>query len=97
MRGMLAIAFATFVLVMTQVSVANANCVCRCVDGQMQAICSNTMQMPPNCPMTMCPTAPPTAAPMPSMRMQPHGTTSCSNQQVLNPYTGQYEWKQICR
>ena len=74
-----------------------ANCVCRCMNGEMVPICSNTMEMPPMCPSQMCPMTPPSMKPMDPMTMPPMGTKSCTNQQVLNTYTHQYEWKLICQ
>jgi hypothetical protein len=34
---------------------------------------------------------------VPRPMVPPIGTTSCSPQQVMNPYTRQYEWRTICR
>lgn len=74
-----------------------AACTCQCVNGQMQPICNNSMDMPPICPPTICPMTPPSVAPISPPAMPPLGTSQCSNEQVLNPYTRQYEWKRICR
>ena len=74
-----------------------AACSCQCVNGQMQPICNNSMDMPPMCPPTMCPMTPPSVAPISPSTMPPLGTSQCSNEQVLNQYTRQYEWKRICR
>ena len=75
---------------------AMADCVCRCVNGQMQAICTSTLDIPPICPPTICSIAPPSIQPIPTPRIPPIGTTRCAPQQVYNPYTGRYEWKEVC-
>jgi hypothetical protein len=76
---------------------AQADCVCRCVNGEMQAICSNSLALPPICPPRICPLTPPAIEPLPSLRIPPIGTSECRPAQVLNPRTGQYEWREICR
>jgi hypothetical protein len=76
---------------------ASAACVCRCVNGQMQPLCSSTLDLPPICPPTLCPLVPPSIAPIAPPALPPLGTTYCSQQQVLNPYTRQYEWRRVCR
>lgn len=77
--------------------IAWGNCVCRCVNGEVVPICSNSMDMPPMCNMQMCPITPPSIKPIDPITMPPMGTTGCTNKQVLNPYTHQYEWKLICQ
>ena len=76
---------------------AQASCICQCVNGHMQAICTSTLDVRPICPPTVCPIMTPSVRPIDMPRVPPIGTTQCSNQQVLNPYTRQYEWRQICR
>jgi hypothetical protein len=39
---------------------------------------------------------PPSIAPIQPARIPPLGTSQCSQQQVLNPHTHQYEWRSIC-
>jgi hypothetical protein len=75
----------------------SATCVCRCVNGEMQPICSNSIEVPPICPPTVCQIVPPSVAPVPTPMVPPIGATSCEPEQVLNPYTQQYEWRTICR
>ena len=76
---------------------AEAGCVCRCVNGNMQPICSSTLDIPPICPARVCSVSPSRVEPVPSTALPPSGTTSCRQVQVKNPYTGQYEWKRVCR
>lgn len=76
---------------------AVAACVCRCVNGQMQALCSSSIDLPPICPPTVCPIMPPSIAPIQPPRVPPIGTTQCRQVQVYNQRTGQYEWREVCR
>jgi hypothetical protein len=86
-------------LILAVLSVGNvsASCVCRCVNGQMVPLCSSTIEIPPICPPTICGIVPPSIQPIPRPMIPPIGTTSCAPQQVMNPYTRQYEWRTICR
>ena len=68
-----------------------------CVNGQVQALCTNAWEIRPICSPTICALVPPSIRPIEMPRIPPIGTTSCSNQQVLSPYTRQYEWRQLCR
>lgn len=75
---------------------ASANCVCRCVDGSMQAVCTGP-ESPIVCPPAVCPIPPPSIAPIVPPRLPPPGTETCTQQQVLDPRTGRYEWQEVCR
>jgi hypothetical protein len=75
---------------------AQTSCVCRCVDGQMQPLCSSSIDLPPICPMTACSMAPLSIAPIQPLQLPPLGTSQCSQQQLMNPATRQYEWRSIC-
>lgn len=76
---------------------ANADCVCRCTNGQNVPLCSSTLDIPPICPPQVCPIEPPSVAPIQSPQLPPLGTQNCWQQQVLNPSTNQYEWQRVCR
>jgi hypothetical protein len=75
---------------------ADASCVCRCVDGQVQPLCTSSIDLPPICALTICGIVPPSIAPIQTPGIPPLGTSSCSPRQVLNPATNQYEWRSIC-
>jgi len=75
---------------------ANAGCVCRCVNGEVRPLCSSSMDLPPICSPSICPITPPSIAPITAPSLPPLGTTNCTQQQVLNPRTNQYEWKKVC-
>jgi hypothetical protein len=76
---------------------ASASCICRCINGEMQPICSSSIEVPPICPPTVCQVVPPSVAPIQSPMVPPVGASSCAPEQVLNPNTLQYEWHTICR
>ena len=78
-------------------SPVQAGCVCSCVNGNPQALCSSTLDLPPICSPRICPIVPPSIEPLQSLRLNPLGTTSCRQAQVLNPYTLSYEWKRVCQ
>jgi hypothetical protein len=40
---------------------------------------------------------PPSIAPIVTPMVPPIGTSQCAPQQVMNPNTGFYEWRTICR
>jgi hypothetical protein len=91
MRILLAIIFAAALTAQ-----AAASCECRCVNGEMQPLCSSSIDIPPICPATICLIPPPSIAPIQPARIPPLGTSHCSPQQVLNPATRQYEWRSLC-
>ena len=78
-------------------SSVEAACVCRCVNGEVRAICSSTLDLPPICSPQLCPLVPPSLPPLEPLKLPPLGTTECRMVQVLNPRTNQYEWQRVCR
>jgi len=76
---------------------ASAACRCACVNGEVVALCSNSLDIPPICPPRLCPIVPPAIEPIQPPRVPPLGTTQCRMRQVLNPWTGGHEWKEICQ
>jgi|GEM_PF-1643183 len=76
---------------------AAAECACRCVGGEVRAICSNPLELAPICPPAACPPAPPELRPLAPPRIPPPGTEACAERQVLNPWTGRWEWRTLCR
>ena len=77
-------------------NMANANCVCSCVNGQNIPICSNSIDLRPVCPPKVCPIAQPSVTPINTPTIPPMGTSHCKQQQVYNNFTRRYEWKQLC-
>jgi hypothetical protein len=76
---------------------ADAKCVCRCVDGEMRAVCSSSIDIEPVCPPRVCPVAPPSVAPIQPPRVPPVGTSVCRQVQVYNERTRRHVWRELCR
>ena len=77
-------------------STSYAACTCECVNGQVEAICSNSMDLRPLCGPRLCPLVNPSIKPLDSLTLPPLGTSNCTNMQVYNSYTYQYEWEEMC-
>jgi len=69
---------------------SKAGCSCMCVDGNMVPACSNTLDIPPICPMRTC--TQPTVRPPPGNRTR----RACAYTQVCDRY-GHCEWKPVCQ
>ena len=78
-------------------TLVKADCVCTCVNGEVTALCSSSLDIAPICAPRICPLTPPSIAPIQSPKISPLGTTSCRQMQVLNAYTLRYEWKRVCQ
>ncbi len=89
--------FAVLIADGTRISPASASCICRCVGGFVQAICSSSLDVEPICAPQVCPVVPPSVTPVQPPIVPPIGTNACGPSQVFNPYTGQYEWRTLCR
>jgi hypothetical protein len=79
------------------VRTAAASCHCECVNGEVVPLCSSSIDLEPICPPRICPIVPPAVAPIPRPMIPPIGTTSCSPEEVFNPFTRRYEFKTVCR
>lgn len=79
------------------ICIANAKCVCKCVNGKIEAIYDNILDLPSIYPLTLCPLLTPKLALLKVLSLPPIGTTECKEEQVYNSYLGDYEWKEICR
>lgn len=86
---------ATLLLVLAALSSAQANCVCRCVNGQMEPLCSSSIDLPPICPPTVCPIMAPSIAPIQPPMVPPIGTSSCHQARVCNAFGG-CSWQTVC-
>ena len=85
---------ATFVILAT--SPSNAGCTCQCVNGRMQPLCDSAIDLPPLCPMQMCPPGQPSLAPLNPPTLPPLGTSSCRQAQICDNF-GNCQWQQVCR
>jgi hypothetical protein len=74
---------------------AEASCTCQCVDGEMQPLCSSSIDIPPICPPRICPIAGPSIAPINPPTIPPLGTSSCRQARICDPY-GNCRWQQVC-
>ena len=76
---------------------ALASCTCQCVGGHSRSVCSSAIDQPLQCSMYFCPGSGGSAKPPNIPMAPPQGASSCSQQQVLNPGTRQYEWRTLCQ
>ncbi len=74
-----------------------AACICRCGNGNVQPICQGATDLPPINSPSICPITPPSISPMQSPTLPPLGTQGCRQAQVLNPMTGQHQWRAVCQ
>jgi len=86
-----------FILLAFAAHPALANCVCSCVNGAMQPLCTSAIDLPPICPLSNCGIVPPSIKPIQPLGLPPLGTTRCDQVQVMDPGTGQYQWRTVCR
>jgi hypothetical protein len=74
----------------------SADCRCVCMNGEVQAVCSSTLDIEPICSPRVCPITPPSVEPIQRPRVPPIGTSNCVQRQVYNEYSRRYEWKEVC-
>jgi hypothetical protein len=94
--GFALLAFALLLTVEFFTAESRAACACRCVDGAMQPLCDSSIDLPPICPLAGCAIPPASIKPIQPLAIPPLGTSQCSPHQVLNPNSGQYEWRSVC-
>ena len=73
-----------------------ADCRCVCMSGEVQAVCSSSLDITPICSPRICPITPPSIEPIQQPRIPSLGASNCVQRQVYNEYTHMYEWKGIC-
>jgi hypothetical protein len=78
-------------------SIASAACVCRCVDGRMQALCGSALDVEPVCPPAICPPPLLSVQPIPHLVVPPVGTSACREAQIFDERSGRYVWRTVCR
>jgi hypothetical protein len=93
--------YAGILLVLTAANVlvprsSDASCVCQCVNGEVEALCSSTIDVPPVCAPRVCPIVPPKVEPITPPTVPPVGTSRCQMVQVYDDETGQYVWRKVC-
>ena len=77
-------------------SPSQASCTCQCVDGNMQPLCSNAIDLPPICPPAICPLAAPSITPINPPRIPPIGTSVCRQARICDQF-GNCRWQQVCQ
>jgi hypothetical protein len=77
------------------IPVANAACQCVCMNGEVEAVCSSSLDIQPICPPRICPIVPPAVRPIDPPRVPPIGASTCRSEQVWNGE--EYEWVEVCR
>jgi hypothetical protein len=75
---------------------ANAGCRCVCMNGRVEAVCTNALDLKPICPPRVCQNPPPSIAPLEKPRLPPIGTSKCVQKQIFNERTRRYEWREVC-
>ncbi len=73
-----------------------ASCVCQCVNGEVEAICSSAIEVPPVCAPRVCPIVPPKVEPITPPTVPPVGTSRCQMVQVYDEEAREYVWKKVC-
>jgi hypothetical protein len=75
---------------------ASASCYCTCMNGHVEALCDNAIELRPICAPQVCPLVPPSIRPIPSPMVPPIGTSTCAPQQVWDANYRQYRWQTVC-
>ena len=90
MKAVLAVVGLVFPLV------AEAVCVCRCVNGKARAFCSPALKIEPTCASMICSTTQPSVDAIQRPSRPPVVTSICRQLQVYNESTQRYEWLEVC-
>ncbi len=96
MNRRICVVLSASVLFALNVEGANAECICQCVDGQMQPLCQSSIDLPPICPPAICPIAPSSMTPLNPPTLPPLGTSQCRQARVCDTF-GNCQWQQVCR
>ena len=88
--------FAACVFVIAAAAEGQARCVCRCVDGEVQPVCSSPADLPPLCRPMVCIAEDVPPEPPPSLKVPPPGAKSCRQVRVCDD-TNLCDWEEVCR
>jgi hypothetical protein len=94
MKTLSILAFALLAILSTYA--ANAACRCVCMNGEVRAVCSSTLDIEPICSPRVCPIVTPSIEPIQRPRVPPVGTSNCVQKQIYSERTRRYEWKEVC-
>ncbi len=84
MKIRIGVALSALFFLAIKIDAADAACICKCVDGEMQPLCQSSIDLPPICP----PAVPPSLPPL--------GTSQCRQARVCDNF-GNCQWQQVCR
>ena len=76
---------------------AFASCGCSCVNGQIEAVCTLPSELPPVCAPRACTVKQPKATLVNQSSLATSEPKQCRETHVLNPQTGTWIAKQVCR
>lgn len=82
-------------LILFGVGATHAECICQCVDGEMEPLCESSIDLRPICPLTMCPIVAPSTAPIDTPTIPPPGTSQCKPARVCDTF-GNCRWQRVC-
>lgn len=94
-RNVVAILVTASMLIGLAPVAGRADCQCLCVNGEVEAICSSSLDVQPICAPRVCPIVPPSVRPIDPPRVPPVGASRCRSEQVWNGE--QYVWVEICQ
>ncbi|AKH39631.1 hypothetical protein AAW31_12690 [Nitrosomonas communis] len=77
-------------------AIQKQGCQCVCMDGEVSAICSSTLDVPPICSPRICPVMPLSVEPIQSLRISPIGTSNCVQKQIYDDNLYRYKWQEVC-
>jgi len=95
-KNMKKIVFGGIIFTTLFVSSLSASCRCACIEGEVRAVCSSSLDIEPICVLRICPITSPSIAPIQTPRVPPIGTSNCIQKQIYNENTGMYEWQEVC-
>lgn len=75
---------------------AGASCGCSCVNGQIEPVCTLPTDLPPVCAPRAC-TLKPARRTLVNQANAANIAKGCQEKLVLNPQTGAYISRQVCR
>ena len=96
-KTFLAIILVTVLSFVFLINSAWSYCTCVCINGENQAVCSNsTFDIPPICPPKLCSIAPSEVQPLQPDTIDPSGEQDCRIEEVYDLYTERYVWQEVC-
>ena len=79
--------FLTILFMALSAGKASADCVCQCVNGEVQPVCKSPSELPPLCVPRACPLVPPSSTRAEPLISAPPSTTSAESPTTAPPST----------